>query len=399
MNSFSKRAIPLLFVSAAACFFLLPLNASSKETITLKVSGDVISRELLKDFVSDCLHDLMSGEPSSIGIKNIPSDLKKGEACVIDLGKRSGLLLVAQNIALPKMDDSRLIVSNDPEDINAPGTLIAQELRRDEPVRILYYHEASRGNDLVLNLIIQNPNHYPVDLFVAKGIGGPCDDGIFAGHIATLRYMSQEKDEAGMVMTVPPCSCLVVLKHALKEAQVSTGIVKLRQLSGDPVRISLVASSNDNEPSPRLASKEDGRISGNIGKAYVDIQKEYFLGSSPLDIRIGESPTFASLSGGFDILLGNYGLIHRIALEVTNPSDSPKTASVFYIASGGPARGVFLVDNALIQTKLLNPKGNKSEKLFSFEVPERNKRSLFIEMMPEPGSFYPTRLVVLEEKS
>jgi hypothetical protein len=210
--------------------------------------------------------------------------------------------------------------------------------------------------------------------------------------------MSQENDSAGIVVTIPAKSFLLVTSPPLKEGQVSTGIIKLCQLSGGQTTLRVEAVSEEKGPDKKLAGKEDGRLSGIVEQAYVDIERKYSLGCPPLDIRIGESPTFPSQSGGFDLHLGNYGIIHRISLEVENASNMPRNASVFYIASGGPAR-VFIADGMVIQTKLLDPKGTRSERIMSVLLSPGEKRIISIEMMPEPGSFYPTRLVVLEEKS
>lgn len=389
------KAIACLF----SCVLLLLAGASLAQELKLRVSGDIVKKQLLSDFILASLQDLLSGEAGVLDLKKIPSDLRPGETSIIDLKKEHGLLVIAQNIGLPKMDDSLLVVSNDPEEIEGPGVLLSEELRQEEPLRVLYYHKGVKGKDLFLYALIQNFNPYPVDVFITKGAGGPCEDGIYAGHAATLRYMEQEKDGAGFVMTVPANSSTVVLRHPLKEGQVSTGIIRLRQISGGATTLKVAAASGGGEPRERLRGKEDGRFSGVIEQAYIDVEKKYFIGSSPLDIRIGESPTFSSKKGGFDIHLGNYGMMHRIGLEIENPSNRSKTASIYYIASGGPARGVFLAEGLIIQTKLLDPKGKRSEKILSVEVKKGEKKCILIKMMPEPGSFYPTRLVVLEEKS
>ncbi len=409
-----KATVPLLFALALAGAFGTAHAAPPHDVISLNVSGYPVCGDTLKDFVLDSILDSLkpdSGQLIFADLKAVPSKIAPGKSVFIDapikFSDRGGatvkkhLYIVAYNLGIERTGDSRLMISNDPEEIGKEGLLLSEKLSRGEAVRLLYYHRAAAGKRFELSLALTNPNSYPIDIFVAKGIGGPCPDGIYAGHVATERFMEQEIFDAGRIIKVAPLATVSLSDQEVREAEVSTAIIKLRQLSGDGAIIKLSASDSGIIPAATLSStnlKEDGRLSGTINQGQIDVHKNFSFGQNPVDIRIGEGPAFLSESGGFDMNLGNYGILHRISLSLVNGSSKERTASLFYVATGGPARGVFIIDGALYETGLLDPKGNKSQKITSISVPPNGSRALLINMMPEPGSFYPTRLVLLEEK-
>jgi hypothetical protein len=354
----------------------------------------------------------VSGRLIFADLKSVPSKINPGKTAFIDApitflsGKgliaKEHVYIVARNLGVERARDSRLLISNDPEEIEGEAVLLNETLSRDDPVRLLYYHKSGARKRFQLKLLVSNSNSYPVDLFISKGIGGPSPDGIYAGHVATRRFLRQENANAGRIIKIKPGEAVFVAEQEVKEAEISTGIIRLRLLSGGDVRLKLFAVKNGSVIPKNLASfplKEDGRLSGTIGGAQIDVKGTFSFGQAPLDVRIGEGPTFIPDKGGFDIHLGNYGILHKINVDIKNSSAKDRRASLFYVATGGPARGTFIINGLLFETGLLDPKGNKSEKITSISVPAKGSTSLSIYMMPEPGSFYPTRLVVLEEKS
>lgn len=314
---------------------------------------------------------------------------------------KTSIRIIAKNIRVSPLEDTRLLISNDPEIIKNEGVLLKERLKADESVRLMYYHKGTENKALSISTVIVNPNSYPADFFVSKALSGPSYDGIFAGHMATMRFIEQERSKAGRIITVLPRSYFVLARQELRDREVSTGIFKVRQLSGGSSTLMIESNKRGEPPGAgllMLTQKEDGRLAGVIDAAYVDIKRTYSFESSPLNIRIGESPTFIPKKGGFDLHLGNYCLMHRIEIAISNNSNKGKQASVFYVATGGPARGIFLTGDSIIETGLLDPKNSKSEKLLSVFVPAKSSKIVSLKMMPQPGSFYPTRLTIMEEK-
>jgi len=397
-------AIILLSLFAAT----LSAGASADTGIlNLSVSGNPVGHEALKGFIAETIRESITDEadisvsfaPTTSGI---PEKLGPGESRLVSatVNKTTPVSVVAKNIGLESQDDSRLLISNDPEQIDGEGTLFSEELGVKESVRLLYYHRCNSRDNLMICVSVHNPNTYPIDIFSTKGLGGPTQDGIYAGHMATKRFMEQESTEAGRVKKIQPGSFAVLACQPLKMDEVSTGIVRIRQVSGRGAVIRITATKKGRDIPLHGSTKnfrEDGRLSGSIEQAYVDINENFALGPIPLDIRIGEGPTFISKRDGFDLHLGNYAIIHRIKIKVTNDSDRDKKAAIYYVSAGGPVRGIFDIDGEILETGLLDPSKNKSEKITSVKIPRGGARKISIKMMPQPGSYYPTRFVLLEE--
>lgn len=390
-------------------------NPIDEKTTELRVSGypvrerfvvDLLSEKISNDFVRKGLAPFYFA-PSDI---KMPPVLGPGESTLVEVpikyyfgGKkmRARLSFLVRNMGLQKTDDKMLVISNDPEEVGGPGLLLSEELLSDKPTRFIYFHKGGRRLPLRLDVVAENPNPYAIDLFVSKAASGPCPDVIFAGHTAIARFMALEKDSAGDIIRIGPGESVSLIEQELKEGEASTGVLRLWQLSGKSSLVKLFAREPGSRWQPDegvRGLKENGRLSGSLGEAFVDVEREFSLGSSPLDIRLGETPALYSEKRGFDVHLGNYGLIHRIKLRVKNPSKKQGKVSLYYAAAGGPARGVFIYRSSLIETGLLDPKTNKSEKLLSVKVAPGAAEEIFIEVMPQPGSFYPTRLVLMGEK-
>ena len=385
-------------------------------SLSLIVTGDPVDGPALRCFVGDVIDEsLLSsnahGVSYNLDAARIPGRLGEKETAFIEVpakisrpdgsvGKRP-IYVITKNIGLEEDEDSCLIVSNDPEEIASEGSLVSKTLKAGKPARLLYYHSGAPGKDFFLRVLVSNPNDYPVDISFSKSFGGPSADGIFAGHVATRRFMRLSKLKISRIIKIPPFSEVELLRQEIKEKEVSTGIMRICELSGKGAVLRLIANADGKEFRAKLTkteTKEDGRMSGSIEKAFIDIKKNFSFGGEPLEIRIGEGPTFFSKVGGFDLHLGNYGIIHRIYLELVNKTGQDRAASVYYVASGGPARGVLNMNGTLFETKLLDPKDKKSEKIAVFHVKAGSSRSVSIKLMPQPGSFYPTRLVVMGEK-
>jgi hypothetical protein len=91
-------------------------------------------------------------------------------------------------------------------------------------------------------------------------------------------------------------------------------------------------------------------------------------------------------------LVGDYGVLYRLRLRLLNPTDREASAALVASAAGGPARGLFLVDNAAVDAGLLRPA--EERQVAAFVVPPSAHRQVMVLTMPVAGSFYPVRLAV-----
>jgi hypothetical protein len=92
------------------------------------------------------------------------------------------------------------------------------------------------------------------------------------------------------------------------------------------------------------------------------------------------------------LLQGNYGVVYRFNVDVSNPTETPATAALVLHADGGQARGTFLVDDQLIESPLVQPRA--PQVIFSTKLAPQSRRMMHILTVPESGSNYPVRLTL-----
>ncbi|MEM2954962.1 MAG: hypothetical protein QW625_03390, partial [Candidatus Nanoarchaeia archaeon] len=296
-----------------------------------------------------------------------------------------------------KEDDDFTMISNDPEIIPEEGILFSGELKNFESARLLYYHSNLSGETYNLVTSIYNPSDFPIEILTYYGIGGPSEDGLYAGHVATYRFMDKLKYNAGKIIRINPKEKYNLIEQNLgPNLNIGTAIAKIWLVSGIEAKIEITSTKQKIKNNLKIikCTWDNGRISHFIPESKVDIEKEITSDKKSIEIRIGEDPVFVSEKRGFDIHLGNYGLLHKIKLKLTNNQKSYKNFSILYSAKGGLSRGIFLINNTIYETGLLGTNSKNSEKLFSLVIPPNSSKFLEILMLPQPGSYYPTVLTI-----
>jgi len=370
------------------------LKALAYDAVTREISKRKLPHIImLKDKIS--AFDFLS--PAETTLIDVPVLLKNGSK-----RKIKHIYVIAKNEDLGEREDDYLMISNDPEVIPRQGILFQGHLRNWESARLLYYHTAPSDESYDVVTSIHNPSKWPIEVFASVGLGGPSNDGIYAGHVATLRFMNRLKYKAGRIIKIPPKSSYKLIHQRLSPAtRTGTAIAKIWLVSGAKAKIEIKAQKPGTRPSnlPVIdCSWDDGRISYFVPSSSIDIKRDFDTRNERLDIRIGEEPVFVTPKRGFDIHLGNYGLLHRIRLKLINHGENEThNLDLLYTAKGGLARGVFLINGELYDTDLLDAQENKSEKILSVSIPPKTSKILEILLMPQPGSFYPTLLSVVNK--
>ncbi len=392
----------------AACRVVVKKVAGKilKENLLIRVTGNPAPGNLLSLFLIDTVKSALTLEALAsieIGKPDLPS-LPLNHRALLNIPVKiwgenyipvSGNIKVAiRNEVIDNKDDDYLMMSNDPEVIKAEGILFRGILKNYESARLLFYHVSKEEYNIETR--INNLSSDIIDVLISKGIGGPDRDGIYAGHMAVKRFLENFKSSYGEIIRIEPNSSYIISSQRVSKGKdVATGIVRAWLLCGEGAALEVIARGRKEATAlkPIYNKKEDGRISGILDQPNLDICKEYKAGCEPLVIRIGESPTFVN-RGSFDLHLGNYGILHRINLRLTNgTSFKAERVALSYASLGGPARGIFVIEDRLFETGFLN--GEKvEEKFFELTLPPNTQKTLSIILMPQPGSYYPTNLIV-----
>ncbi len=339
-----------------------------------------------------------SAKPDIAAYVAVPVKIGKGDEysfkAVLDVSVKR------RSVSYP--EDNFLIVSNDPEDLPRPGTLVVSELKAGESARLLYHHRAMDPKNYQRMLVVAiNPTEVPAEILFTPSVAGPDRDEVYIGHIATTRFMQKVVAQEGMVLDIPPLSSTVLISQGAKFGEIVSALAKLALLSGQSIVIKVIAEDNESASITQSIqidkTFEHGRLGATFGQTSIDIAKTYTVGSNLKSVRIGDEPYIRDPLSKM-ALMGNYGIFYRIHLTLKNPTEQSATVGLFFAPAGGIARGNLIVNGALHSTGMVDPKNilARREKLAEYSLPANSTREYAIITMPQPGSYYPVKLVLSE---
>ena len=376
--------------------------------LLLRVSGNPVPRDFLIDTaVSEIERSLVLDKETSFEVEadkiaapeylaESLSTLLAVPVKVIPPEGKSLLKWVSVEIInepLEEKADDYLIVSNNPEIIPQAGVLFTSEIKSGDSARFLYFHRVKAQDSFDLTTSLKNSSPVTAEVFLIRAIGGPDSDGIFAGHMATMRFLDAMRYRSGQIIEVPPKNEVPLSsQRLLKRKEIASGIFRVRLLKGEALTLKVEARKGTAEALPFITSAAgDRRSADHFPSPEIYLEKSYQVSKGSLEIRLGEKPAKKSLDG--NILIGNYGALHRIQLKLINDLPEVKSVKLSYGAAGGLTRGVFVVEGQIYETGLLGSKV-KEEEVLSLELPPRTTKNLILLTMPQPGVYYPTNLIL-----
>ncbi|MBV8601613.1 MAG: hypothetical protein JO359_08640 [Candidatus Eremiobacteraeota bacterium] len=301
-----------------------------------------------------------------------------------------------ENVALPRIRPSQLLVSDYPEQLKENGVLFTAQLDRRAPQRFLYYHYNPPGSpERRIILRAENPSKAPALVQFISGEAGPEPNEMEVGHLSTLRFLVREAQNEGLVLTIPPNSSVNLVDQRMPPQNVVSNLLQLREVEGDPIKLTLVAQ-DANEPADKPISSTDllesdvkhARGVYRVPEFYFDYV--YYVDSNePLEIPIGQLP-LPNLREG-QALAGDYGVMQSVTVTIVNPTDYPAPIALYQNPRGGRATGTYLIDRTLVQSHAAQP--FSKFKLRQYRVPPHATFRVSIVTMPKGGSSYPVRLI------
>jgi hypothetical protein len=304
-----------------------------------------------------------------------------------------------ENDALPRLAPSQLLVSDYPERLTADGVLFTATIDRTASQRFLYYH-FNPGTEPPRRILVKATNSAatPAVVHVIAALAGPGSNEMEVGHNATRSFLVRSRRNEGTIVTIPPGATVNIVNHNLPPNAIVNGILQLRELSGDPLNIAVVAQHAD-APFDQSADAANLLAGGAPHARGVYPVPEFFsdytffTDAPPLEIPIGQLP-LPNLREG-EALSGDYGVMQSVRVVIVNTSRFGQAIALYANPRGGEATGTFIIDDTIVQAHRLT--AFSRYKIWQETIAPGTYRSLRITTMPEGGSSYPLRLVFAQD--
>jgi hypothetical protein len=378
------------------------------DTASATITGDPASPDFVAEAAANAAAAVVYPEagarliidPNSIADAHTlaPDDLATVHVPVAIEG--SGMLRAAKdvavtvsNVAQPRLPPQYLLVSDFPETLVENGTLFYADVNPDAPARLLYYHYAAKPETRRVLVKVQNNGLDSSLIQLIAGIAGPDSNVLAAGHLATSRYLMREAANEGQLFELPPHATINVVDQALPPDTLVTGVMQLRVVSGDGVRVALVAQDAADPPvqpiSDTLLQSAVRHARGIYSVPDFLYDETYRVGDDATVLTIGKLPLPNLVQG--EVLGGDYGVKQSASITLLNPSSADARVGMWFEPRGGRATGTFFIDGALVQIHAAP--ADAAQLVESFLVPAGGYRQISVVTMPEGGSSYPVNLV------
>ena len=295
------------------------------------------------------------------------------------------------NVALAPRPASVLFLSDDPEYLPTEGLAFRGIVDASRTARLYYYHDdigLPRDLDVLITASI------PTRLHIMQSVAGPDLDVMNVGHSVSRDFLLYMQQNDGVIVDVNPGTPLIVQHRLLLQGELVAGSMNVRVLSGGPATVSVIASQAGGHPErylngPRLPYDGHNRHGIFDLDGYGDLVTSYTLGGPDTFVKYGgatPSPRNIDPSDpGHD--RGDYGVVHRITINLTNPADTALPVYLYERPLGGSVRSTFVIDGDLREigcARLSQPYWLKTYQL----APHARGVSTTL-TMTDGGSFYP----------
>jgi len=368
----------------ATADFVAEMAASAARRVAYPLAGAVVSAD------PSGVQDALELQPDQTSIVRVPLEI----AGFGYFNFSTTVRVRVTNLAQPRVAPKYMLVSDFPETITEDGTLFYGQVNFGEPARLLYYHYAPPGAPKRRILVkVQNNGTDSVLLDLTTGLAGPYTDILGVGHECTRRYLVHDALGEGEIYEVPPQATINVVDQPLPADNLIAGLMQMRVISGNGVRIAVVVQAADASPvdpiSETLLSSAVKHSRGIYQVPEFFYDEAYTVGDQPTYLEIGKLPLPNLVQG--EVLGGDYGVKQSADVSLLNPTGQAADVGLWFEPRGGRATGTLLVDDAVVQ---LHPvEARKMALVRRFNVPAHGYRHVSIVTMPEGGSSYPVNLL------
>ncbi|MBV8344892.1 MAG: hypothetical protein JO190_07885, partial [Candidatus Eremiobacteraeota bacterium] len=306
-------------------------------------------------------------------------------------------VVTVQAVAEAPFQPGVLFYDDDPEHVAQDGVLFRGTVSAT-PTRLYYYHDDVADPRRLL-VILSGDAADPASVQLVEASAGPNIDVMHVGQTLSKNFLLTTARGEGVIVALPAAQSYLLADLPMASQQVVSGTVDVRVLSGGPVTITVLAVSAGVDPrsllgAPALPGDGHHRTGVFAIRDFGTESLAYAAGGADSTVVIGDTePTPPSLdaeSAGHDY--GDYGVSHTIALTMSNPGTATASAYLFFRPLAGPARGVFLVDNNLVEIGCVRQ--SKPYQVSAFELEPGQTYHTVVKTMTDGGSFYPAQIGV-----
>lgn len=289
-------------------------------------------------------------------------------------------------VPAPKAQATQLLLSNDPENLSASRGLFHYRFGPEGGVRLVYHHKNTAPAPLELHLRLSNPSPEESWVWVSDASAGPVADELYAGHMATKRWLELYWNRAGQLLRLPPGGQFELTQLTLRPGQVGSGLLEALVVQGQRAVLDLYAVA-PGEEEPPLETYSNGPVY-RLGSLETRASQTYRAGGS-LQLSLGEG---AFQAGNGQKIRGSWGQLHTLTLTLINPTAAWHTVALQLSADGGVARGVVWLEGQEVELPLLRP--GEGFILGRYPLPPGSQQTLTLSTLPASGSNYPLRLLL-----
>jgi len=308
------------------------------------------------------------------------------------LSRRETVNIGVDLISRPTASPQSVLVSNEPERVTGPGTLLRERLGTGESCRLLWHHVNDTASvPLTFTVRVVNTSDEPAKVFILGDQAGPSTDEIHSGHVAMYDFWRMLLGSVGYVATIPGASAWRAYQCTTMPARIVSGICQMTNIGPEAVMVEVAAQSGASDM-PLVAVDTNAEHLSKLSEFRYDARQtaELFhqIGGAWSFLRIGKPSSDPDIAQ----LPGHYGVLYDITVKVDNARQQPATFELVATAAGGAGRGVYLIDGHLTDTGTMRP--YEERRLWRGPVAAGASRSFPVQTIPQAGSNYPVMLVV-----
>ncbi len=384
------------------------LSAYLPENLTLEFVGERPNSEEIITFAkSQLIASAEISRGSNIEVQSAQNALNSSEVTLkvkasaegrIKVNREIPVSLERANIKLREPDV--ILFSNRPEQIFYPGELYSASASFGEVVHLVYHHQNRTGFPLLIRVTLENLSGAETKCLISGGTSPSMLSTYDVGFTSARERLNKYQRGKGMLLTLSSYRQTVLWEGLVSKDYSVSGNLDISVVKGGAVALRVIALDARKPHGvfteiPSSSSSQAPLIQTYVSSppqfhpAFIRKEFTYHPDGHWLFIRLGKGEVKHKKTG--EVLAGDYGVLYEFTVTIVNDSVQFKNINVSFDATGGLARGIFIIDNTPFETPVVSP--GSPYRLYSFIVSPYERREVKILTTTLNGSHYPASLI------